>query len=384
MDDLEQRLHSPGPKRLLALDGGGVRGALTVEYLAELERLLGERSPDPQAFRLADYYDLIAGTSTGAIIAACLARGYAVATVRELYEQLADDIFTPSAWRRGLLSPRYRSRRLRAHLEDHLGGLRMGSPELRTGLVVVTKRLDTSSTWPITNLPRGRYFTATPGSNATPNADYSLVQVVRASTAAPGYFRPERLQIAEGVEGTFVDGGVSTANNPALLLFLVATLRGFSLSWPTGADQLLLTSVGTGSSPAAIDTTGLLMRPAALHAVRSVLSIMGDADALNQTLLQAWSQSPTARHIDSEIGDLSEDGLGSEPLLTYQRYTVELDSGWLARHLDYVADDASIARLRAMDNARGTALLADVGRHAAARQVRPEHFPATFDLPGRH
>lgn len=379
MDEVAQRLSADGPKRILALDGGGVRGALTVEYLAAIEKVLARRTPSPDTFRLADYFDLIGGTSTGAIIAALLARGDDVASIRQLYADLAHDVFAKRWWRKGLLAPRYESRRLQKILEAELGSITMGSPELRTGLVIVTKRLDTSSTWPITNIPTGRYFAGRTESNTVPNRDFSLAQVVRASTAAPSYFGPERIRLAPTVEGTFVDGGVSTANNPALLLLLIATLKGFTLDWATGGDQLLLTSVGTGTSPDEINMKTRLMRPAGLHAIRSMLSIMGDANALNLTLLQALSSSPTARQIDREIGDLADDHLADRPLLHYLRYNVELDSTWLHEHIGYAIDQEAATRLRSMDNATGVPLLADIGSHAAARQVRDDHFPDGFD-----
>jgi patatin-like phospholipase/acyl hydrolase len=62
------------PKRILALDGGGIRGVLTLEYLEAIEALLRQRRNDPDLL-LSDYFDLIGGTSTGSIIAAGLACG---------------------------------------------------------------------------------------------------------------------------------------------------------------------------------------------------------------------------------------------------------------------------------------------------------------------
>ena len=63
------------PKRILTLDGGGLRGILTLGLLAEIEELLRKRHGGSPYFRLCHYFDLIAGTSTGAIIAAALAMG---------------------------------------------------------------------------------------------------------------------------------------------------------------------------------------------------------------------------------------------------------------------------------------------------------------------
>ena len=70
-------------------------------------------------------------------------------------------------------------------------GTTLGDSALQTGLLIVTKRLDTGSVWPVGNNPRGRYFSAPAGSPRIPNADYPLWKLVRASTAAPSYFDPE-------------------------------------------------------------------------------------------------------------------------------------------------------------------------------------------------
>jgi uncharacterized protein len=382
---LEDRLYErTGPKRILALDGGGVRGALSLAYLARIEELLAARHANPGAFRLADYFDLIGGTSTGAVIAACLAKGDSVAEIQGLYQRLAGDVFVKPFWRFGVLVPKYRSERLREVLDRHFGDLTLGSPELRTGLVVVTKRLDTSSQWPLMNLPRGRYFALRPESNAIPNRDYGLAQVVRASTAAPHYFDDEPIEITSMLTGRFIDGGVSTANNPGLLMFLVATLDGYSLGWPTGVDQLLLVSVGTGSAPAEINTRGLVRRRAAIAAARALVTMMTDADALNQTVLQALADSPTPQRIDREIGDLRDDQLGGAALLTYVRYNVELERGWLHREIGFEAEPERIEKLRRMDDPTSVEDLETVGAHAARQQVQDAHFPAAFDPPPDH
>lgn len=113
----------------------------------------------------------------------------------------------------------------------------LGSDRLQTGLLIVMKRADTGSVWPVSNNPEGKYYDPQQAFTI-PNKDYPLWSVVRASTAAPSYFDPEYLSIAEGegstLSGTFVDGGVSTANNPALLALRFATLKGYGVCWPKG------------------------------------------------------------------------------------------------------------------------------------------------------
>jgi patatin-like phospholipase/acyl hydrolase len=72
------------PKRILALDGGGIRGALTLGYLQRIEDILRKQHGDEKSFRLSQYFDLIGGTSTGSIIAACLAIGMSVNEIKTM------------------------------------------------------------------------------------------------------------------------------------------------------------------------------------------------------------------------------------------------------------------------------------------------------------
>src|SRR3954447_18426445 len=90
---LLQRLQAEEPKRILALDGGGIRGALTLGYLQRIEDILRKQHGDDPAFRLSDYFDLIGGTSTGSIIASCLAIGMSVAEIKDMYFTLGGRIF---------------------------------------------------------------------------------------------------------------------------------------------------------------------------------------------------------------------------------------------------------------------------------------------------
>jgi patatin-like phospholipase/acyl hydrolase len=236
---LLDRLTAQGPKRILSLDGGGIRGALSVGFLKRIESILRKRSGQPNLV-LADYFDLIGGTSTGAIIAAALAIGMSAEEVEEIYLEFGGKVFSDRSDRVGLpriglLRGRYNAEPLRAKLQEYFGDRTLGDPSIRTGLCIVTKRADTNSTWPLLNHPNGRYYPK--------NKEILLRNAVRASTAAPTYFDPEEIDLGGGQSGAFIDGGVSLYNNPALLLFLVATLKGFPFDWPTDEDKLLLVSV---------------------------------------------------------------------------------------------------------------------------------------------
>jgi hypothetical protein len=367
------------PKRILALDGGGVRGILTLGYLERIEELLRKRHGGAADFRLCHYFDLIAGTSTGSIIATCLAKGMGVGEVRRLYERLAGSVFRRSVFRFGLLRARYGARRLREYLRDVFENSTMGSRSLQTGLLVVAKRLDTGSTWPMSNNPGSRFFTARPGDTFLSNEDYLVRDVVRASTAAPSFFAPGYIEISREKEqphGEFVDGGMSPHNNPALLALQLVVMRGFGARWPLDPDKLMLVSVGTGAAQPGASRSWL----AFVHAVNSLLSLMDDCAESVETMLQWLSRSPTARHIDAALEDLKGDLLAERPLLHYVRYNVQLESDWLKENLGVELTADVLKDLKKMDRPENMSALAKLGVSAAARQIDDRHFPPGFDL----
>jgi patatin-like phospholipase len=382
---LEQRLFAPGPKRILALDGGGVRGALTLSYLERLETILRDRTGRGDAFRLSDYFDLIGGTSTGSIIASGLALGMRVSDLQELYRGLATSVFEKPPYRFGVLVPKFARQPLVDALLEHFQDRPLGSDDLKTGLMIMTKRIDTGSPWPLHNNPKGRYYEERPRSAAIANRHFLLWQIVRASTAAPHYFEPERLQVAtdaEGryVDGAFIDGGVSPSNNPSLQLLMLATLEGYKLQWPLGPDKLLLISVGTGDGEEALAPDAVMRMTAIQQAIRSLASLMTDCDALVRTMMQWLGETPTGTIIDREIGDLRNDTIGGQKWLTYVRYNATLEGPWLRTQLKLEIEDVEAAGLRAMDVPGNVAQLAHVGATAAGVQVRPEHLPPQFDI----
>jgi len=376
----DQHLFGPGPKRILALDGGGIRGILTVQILKKIEAIVRERLGNPSA-TLSDYFDLIGGTSTGAIIAAGLSLGWTTDRVDRLYKQLGDSIFESSLFSWGAFRPKFSAEPLREALKGEFGDTRLGDDDLRTGLAVMAKRLDTGSPWVLHNNPRGKYFHQRPGSNAVPNKDYLLRDVVRASTAAPHYFEPEEIQVTTNLTGAFVDGGVSPHNNPALQLFMLATLEGYGLDWSTGANRILLVSLGTGSAELKLETKEVMDMKALILAGRSLATLMDDASALNELVLQWLSRSPTARLIDREVGDLSNDVLGGgSPWLTYLRYESWLDSDWLRRVLRLDYTDSQLEALLAMDKPENMEDLIRIGEAAGEFLVEPRHFGSEFDV----
>ena len=377
----DEHLFGPGPKRILALDGGGVRGIISLAFLERIEALLAARAgQNAPPFRLGNYFDLIGGTSTGSLIATGLALGFSVGELIAMYLTLARQGFRGARWHGGILIPKFRTRPLVDLLKRQIGETTLGSERLLTGLAIVAKRLDTGSVWVFHNNPRAPYFDpADRDPDAVPNRDLPLVNLVRASTAAPTFFAPERIEVARGVSGVFVDGGVSPHNNPSLLLLMLAGIEGYGYRWPLGAENLLLCSVGTGEQPVAHDPSALTAATSATVALHALTSTMNDCKWLNQALLQWIGVCPTLWPIDSEIGDLSHDRFGGGAFLHYLRYDLLLERRWLDRTLGLAATDRELAALAQMDRPEQVERLLELGRRAAEVQVQDTHFPTRFD-----
>ena len=141
---LRERLQKRGPKKLLALDGGGIRGVLSLEILRKLESLLRTTSGNAD-YRLADYFDYISGTSTGGIIAAGLAIGMSVDKILEFYEQSGAQMFEPAKLRHRL-SYHYQSEPLAKMLKCVFGeDTQLGSDSVETLLLLILRNATTDS-----------------------------------------------------------------------------------------------------------------------------------------------------------------------------------------------------------------------------------------------
>src|SRR5262249_6819147 len=139
---LHGHLYGPGPKRILGLDGGGVLGVIEIAFLEEMEALLRRRSGNPR-FVLADYFDLIGGTSTGAILATALALGMTAAQAKALYFDFGPAIFRRPLFYVPLLTPQFSANGLETKLRDVVGERQLRSEDLKTGLAIIAKRCGT-------------------------------------------------------------------------------------------------------------------------------------------------------------------------------------------------------------------------------------------------
>lgn len=373
---LSQHLNpTTGPKRILSLDGGGIRGALTLGYLKKIETILREKESNPNLL-LCDYFDLIGGTSTGSIIAAALAIGMEVDEIKDHYMELGGKIFGDKRnwWKPWetleYLKAGYDHKKLERNLKKVLGEITLESDKIRTGLCIVAKRADTNSTWPLINHPEGRFFNSDVGRNK----DILLWKAVRASTAAPTYFAPQMIDVGNGEQAAFVDGGVSTANNPALTLLMVATLKGFPFHWPMGENELSIVSVGTGYSEFT-KHIGEIQKSWLMSWAKSIPDmLMQDSSWQNQIILQWLSNSKTAHEIDMEVGDMKDDYIGGKAHLNYLRYNFAITRDNLnGLGLGRKFYDNDVEDLIEMSNAHNRYLLYDIG-FAASDTVLPEHF----------
>ena len=155
---VQARLEAPGPKRMLALDGGGVRGIITLAFLEHVEQLLAKRSKNPEAFRLSDYFDLIGGTSVGSITAVLLAMGYKVSEVTEIFFDWIPEIFANPLMPVPGVLPRFDARKLTNRIRGVLRDRPLETDDLKTGFAIMAKRVDTGSPWILTNNPKSTFW----------------------------------------------------------------------------------------------------------------------------------------------------------------------------------------------------------------------------------
>lgn len=230
---------------ILSIDGGGVRGLIPLRILESLESRLVHRGVEQPMHAI---FDLMAGTSTGGLIAAGLcaprpggSNGDAAATISELrdfYEREAREIFTYSLSARlaravtnpfGLFDETYDARPLEKLLKERFGWTSMASGLCKLVLTAY-------------DIERRKAVFMTNGleENGSRPDDYYFWQAVRATTAAPSYFEPARIDnLTRKSQETMVDGGVFM-NDPTIAAYLEAGKLGWD------QDELVILSLGTG------------------------------------------------------------------------------------------------------------------------------------------
>ncbi len=207
--------------KILAIDGGGFRGAYSAHLLQRMEVEF--------SINWKNEFNLIAGTSTGAIIAACLALGYPAKKVVELYENHGKDIFQKSLFpRTGIFGSKYDNEGLRNVLNDLFGDAKLG--DISVPLII-----------PATDIANGcvHVFKSTYHNEFFRDKDVLVSEAVLASCSAPTYFPPILLT---GNKYLLTDGGL-WANSPSLAAAIDAKKRlGARL------EELKVLSIGTGKT----------------------------------------------------------------------------------------------------------------------------------------
>jgi uncharacterized protein len=214
-------------KKLLSIDGGGIRGLIPALVLQEIER----HTKRP----IAESFDLIAGTSTGGILAMGLATpdgdgkpAYSARQLIEIYDQRGRDIFARSFWKGmssvgGLADERYDHRPLERVLGEYFGEIPLASA--LTNVLISSYDIEA----------REPFFFKSWRENTNATA---MREAARATSAAPTYFEPARV-VADNRMRTLVDGGVFV-NNPAMSAYAEARRL-----WPN-EERILLVALGTG------------------------------------------------------------------------------------------------------------------------------------------
>src|SRR6266478_418870 len=214
-------------RRVLCIDGGGIKGVFPASFLSTIEESLGTS--------VADYFDLIVGTSTGGIIALGLGLGLSASNLLRFYEERGPAIFNGNGQMgriRQLFRAKYNSQPLKQALSEALGSRRLGDSRKR--LVIPSFNVETGEVhvWKTAHHPRLERDYA-----------HSAVEVALSTGAAPTYFPTYKAQ-----SGTpLIDGGV-WANNPVA----IATVEAIGvLGWQ--ASELRILSLGCTTAPFDID-----------------------------------------------------------------------------------------------------------------------------------
>ncbi len=413
MSHLDRIIDAPGPKKLLSIDGGGIRGLIAIEFLARVEALLREHFKRPDLV-LSQYFDYVGGTSTGAIIATLVSLGYPTDKIRGFYETGGHTMFDPNALQRiaqrtkgwpaiivggigvQFYKAMYDSGPLESKIKQVLGDplpgetpgadrplTTLATEKLRTLLMIVTRNATTDSPWPLSNNPRAKYNVREKpdGTPQKSNLDLPLWQLIRASTAAPVFFPAEEIHVP-GVEKPFMfmDGGITVYNNPSFQLFLMATLPTYNLGWLAGERELLLISAGTGLCESANLNLKAHEMNLLYNAQSTPAALMRAATVEQDILCRVFGNACDGSHppvIDAEIGGLIGNAAPlEEKLFRYARYNVELSRSGLNEIGLHDLDPKTVQPLDRVDHLDALEL---VGKAAAQRCVSLDQFEGFLD-----
>lgn len=361
----------PQRRAILAIDGGGIRGVLTLQVLQRLENEL-RKLPGQKDSVLADHFDLVAGTSVGAIFASLIALRKPVAEISSLIDSNHKLFFTPlKNMLNRMAFHAFDKEPLASLIRDKVGKggdgneKTLGDPALASRLLLVMRNATTDSPWILTSFPETRFNQrdGKSGRNLECNLDLPLWQLILASAAAPTYFAPEKVKI--GAQSfTFVDGALTGFNNPAFKAFQYVTTPAYGIRWPTGEDRLCIVSVGTGY----LRRKRPLIDWRDLHKLAVAMTVplvqISAADRETDVLCRTFGRCQLGDTIDLEVDDLKAAAdRPFPPLFSYYRFNVSLDQERLKQLGVRKKPPADITRIDATQNREA---LAEIGEKLAA------------------
>lgn len=306
------------PRRILSIDGGGIRCMIALEILIALEQQIIEQTGDPTR-RLCDQFDLITGTSAGAILGAAVAMGSSMSEVRQFVLDNSKLMFKPTRWYNRHRSL-YEKSELEQHMRDWYGSdTTLGSDKLKTLLLLVMRNWSTDSPWLVSNNPHAKFNQ--PELDDC-NLGLPLWQLTRASAAAPAFYAPETIRFGQKnqYEFVFVDGALTGFINPAFKAFQYVTNSAYGLNWAASESELTVVSVGSGD----VRHKKLNKTAKDINVFKSILSIpnaMIYATTREQDLLcRTFGRCITGEPIDLEVSDMKHTSFPLEPrMFRYHR-----------------------------------------------------------------
>jgi patatin-like phospholipase/acyl hydrolase len=293
--------------RILSIDGGGIRGIIPATIVAYLEQKLQQKTADPET-RIADYFDLIAGTSTGGILSCAYlnpspnyakGRPMTAEAALELYTKYGDRIFSRPTARKwmsifGLLDEKYSVRNIEQLMKTHFGEENCLSDLIKPCLI---------TSYDITQ--RKAMFFDQINAKLKKDKNFKIWEVARSTSAAPTYFEPAKIKSVMGNAFPLIDGGLF-ANNPAMCAYIEAHKTAFSQidtsrQMPDHplCNEMLIVSIGTGSVSQAYEYDK--MKDAGkINWIRPIIDIMMSAssETVDYQLQQVFN---TCQHLQGDV-----------------------------------------------------------------------------------